>query len=334
VMLSVRDLRVAFPGAGQDDAAVDGVSFDVAEGEFFLIIGESGSGKSLTGKAVLGLGPENAVTTGSIRFDGRELLHRAERELRRIRGNEIGIVYQDPLNAMNPSKTVGDQIAESLIVHGKGTRRQANARAVELLDRVQAPDPHRIARAFPHEISGGMRQRAVIAMALACGPRLLIADEPTTALDVTIKAQILALLAELRRDMALTVILITHDMGVVAELADRVLVMYAGKVAEIGTVDVVMRRPSHPYTKALLLSASVSDSPFKEELTAIAGTAPSLFDRPSGCRFHPRCPRAQADCVQLEPLLERDGPGYVACHHPLTQEGGGFRMAAAWAPHE
>jgi oligopeptide/dipeptide ABC transporter ATP-binding protein len=313
-MLQIRDLSVSFGRR----RAVDGVSFDVEEGEFFLVIGESGSGKSLTGEAVLGLNPSGSARSGSIRFKGREVLDLPERELRRLRGDQIGIVYQNPLSAMNPVIRVGDQIAESIIVHGKGSGRAAATRAVELLERVHIPDPARVAQAFPHEISGGMRQRAMIAMALACGPSLLIADEPTTALDVTIKAQILELFAELRRERSLTIMLITHDMGVVTQLADRVLVMYAGKVAEVGPVETVMNQPAHPYTKALMLSGAMSEAPFKSILQVIPGAAPTLDARPPGCRFNPRCAYAQDDCRTTMPSLRPIAGSLAACHHPLV----------------
>jgi oligopeptide/dipeptide ABC transporter ATP-binding protein len=318
MILSVKDLRIWFGEPGAELTAVEGLSFEVAEGEIFAVIGESGSGKSLTGMSILGLAPATAKAAGSIRFMGREVLNRPESELRRLRGREIGIVYQDPLGSMNPVWPVGDQIAEALRAHGLADRPTAARRAVELLERVHIPDPRRVARAYPHEISGGMRQRAMIAMALACGPKLLIADEPTTALDVTIKAQVLELLAELRREMALTIVIITHDMGVVAELADRILVMYAGKAAEIGAADVIMHHPSHPYTQALMLSAMMSETAPKQALKAIEGTAPMLHAYPPGCRFHPRCPFAEADCRQQVPLLRLHGEVALACHHPLV----------------
>jgi oligopeptide/dipeptide ABC transporter ATP-binding protein len=318
VILTVEDLRIWFGEPGAELAAVDGLSFAVAEGEFFAVIGESGSGKTLTGMSIAGLAPAAARAAGSVRFMGREVLNRPEAELRRLRGREIGIVYQDPLGAMNPVWPVGDQIAEALRAHRLADRATAARRAVELLERVHIPDPLRVARAYPHEISGGMRQRAMIAMALACGPKLLIADEPTTALDVTIKAQVLELLAELRREMALTIIIITHDMGVVAELADRILVLYAGKAAEIGAADAIMSRPAHPYTRALMLSAMMSETAPKRELRAIEGTAPMLNSFPPGCRFHPRCPSAAADCRREVPLLRPHGPVALACHHPLA----------------
>ncbi len=318
MILSVSDLRIWFGEPGAELAAVDGLGFEVEEGEIFAVIGESGSGKTLTGMSVVGLAPATARASGSIRFRGREMLNRPEAELRRIRGREIGIVYQDPLGSMNPVWPVGEQIAEALRAHGLADHRKAARRAVELLERVHIPDAARVAKAYPHEVSGGMRQRAMIAMALACGPKLLIADEPTTALDVTIKAQILDLLAELRRDMALTVIIITHDMGVVAELADRILVMYAGRAAEIGAADTIMRRPAHPYTRALMLSAMMSQGEPKRELPAIQGTAPMLNAFPEGCRFHPRCPLATADCRRSVPALRPHGPVRLACHHPLV----------------
>ena len=317
MILEVRDLRVRFGhGAGARNA-VDGVSFDVAEGEFFLVIGESGSGKSLTGGAIVGLNPSGAAVSGSVRFKGRELVGQPERVLRRVRGREIGIVYQNPLSAMNPVWPIGDQVAETLLVHGVTDRRRAAIRAVELLERVHIPDPGRVAQAYPHEISGGMRQRAVIAMALACDPTLLIADEPTTALDVTIKAQMLDLLVELRRDMNLSVMLITHDMGVVAQVADRVLVMYAGRVAEVGPVEQILSRPTHPYTEALMLSGGLSEAPFKAPLQAIPGAAPPLENRPAGCRFHPRCRKAEDDCRTRVPELRPIQVTLAACHHPL-----------------
>jgi oligopeptide/dipeptide ABC transporter ATP-binding protein len=317
MILSIRDLRIGFRQRDRELIAVDGLSFDVAEGETFVIIGESGSGKSLTGMSITGLQPPNAFVSGSILFRNKELLHRPEAELRKIRGREIGMIYQDPLSSINPVWPVGDQIAEALSAHELSRGAAAARRAVELLERVHIPDPKRVARAYPHEISGGMRQRAMIAMALACGPSLLIADEPTTALDVTIKAQIIELLAELRRDMALTVMLITHDMGVVAEIADRILVMYAGRLAEIGDADTIMRTPSHPYTAALMLSAMVSEAAPKQELQAISGSAPQLGAFPPGCRFHPRCPNAEDDCPLEQPPLRAAGASRFACYHPL-----------------
>ncbi|MFO1055856.1 MAG: ABC transporter ATP-binding protein [Dongiaceae bacterium] len=320
MLLEVSGLRIAFPGREGELVAVDGLDFAVAEGEIFVIIGESGSGKSLTGMSVVGLTPPTAAARGSIRFKGRELLGRPEPELRRVRGREVGIVYQDPLGAMNPVWPVGEQIAEALVTHRMASRGAAARRAVELLARVHIPDPARVARAYPHEVSGGMRQRAMIAMALACGPSLLIADEPTTALDVTIKAQVLELLQELRKELSLTIVLITHDMGVVAELADRILVMYAGKAAEIGPADAIMQRPSHPYTRALMLSAMIAEAPPKAELGAIRGTAPPLGARPSGCPFHPRCPAAQEDCRAAMPPVRAHRAVRLACHHPLTLE--------------
>jgi oligopeptide/dipeptide ABC transporter ATP-binding protein len=318
MILSVRDLAIGFRRPGRDLVAVDHISFDVAQGETFVIIGESGSGKSLTGMSIAGLQPQAAFATGSIRFKDRELLNRPDAELRRIRGREIGLIYQDPLGSLNPVWPVGNQIAEALTAHGLASGAEADRRAVEMLDRVRIPDPQRVARAYPHEISGGMRQRAMIAMALAAGPSLLIADEPTTALDVTIKAQMLELLAELRRELSLTIVLITHDMGVVAEIADRILVMYAGRIAEIGPADAIMRRPSHPYTAALMTSAMISEATPKHDLNAIVGVAPGLGAFPPACRFHPRCPKVQADCRTVEPLQRALGEVELACHHPVT----------------
>jgi oligopeptide/dipeptide ABC transporter ATP-binding protein len=318
MIVSVRDLTIGFRRDDRDLVAVDRISFDVREGETFVIIGESGSGKSLTGMSIAGLQPQSAFVSGSIRFKDRELLNRPDAELRRIRGAEIGLIYQDPLGSLNPVWPVGDQIAEALTSHRLARPAAAMRRAIEMLERVHVPDPARVAAAYPHEISGGMRQRAMIAMALAASPGLLIADEPTTALDVTIKAQILDLLAEIKREMSLTVILITHDMGVVAETADRILVMYAGRIAEIGSADAMMLQPSHPYTAALMTSAMISETPAKQELNAIVGGAPGLDAFPSGCRFHPRCPRADAECHKAEPQRRRLGPVEVACFHPIA----------------
>ncbi|WP_372954357.1 ABC transporter ATP-binding protein [Mesorhizobium sp.] len=316
-MLSVRNFSTGFRRAGENLVAVDAISFDVEQGETFVIIGESGSGKSLTGMSIAGLQPSSAFVSGSIRFKDREMLKQPDAELRKLRGTEIGLIYQDPLSSLNPVWPVGDQIAETLTAHGLANRAEARKRAVEMLERVRIPDPHRVASAYPHEISGGMRQRAMIAMALAAGPSLLIADEPTTALDVTIKAQMLELLAELKREMALTIILITHDMGVVAEVADRILVLYAGRIAEIGPADAIMLQPSHPYTAALMTSAMISQTPAKQELNAIVGGAPGLGSFPPGCRFHPRCPRAQDDCRTIEPPRRKFGAVELACHHPI-----------------
>ncbi|MFA6156510.1 MAG: ABC transporter ATP-binding protein [Mesorhizobium sp.] len=317
MILSVRNFSTGFRRAGENLVAVDAISFDVEQGETFVIIGESGSGKSLTGMSIAGLQPSSAFVSGSIRFKDREMLKQPDAELRKLRGTEIGLIYQDPLSSLNPVWPVGDQIAETLTAHGLANRAEARKRAVEMLERVRIPDPHRVASAYPHEISGGMRQRAMIAMALAAGPSLLIADEPTTALDVTIKAQMLELLAELKREMALTIILITHDMGVVAEVADRILVLYAGRIAEIGPADAIMLQPSHPYTAALMTSAMISQTPAKQELNAIVGGAPGLGSFPPGCRFHPRCPRAQDDCRTIEPPRRKFGAVELACHHPI-----------------
>ncbi|MET3578163.1 oligopeptide/dipeptide ABC transporter ATP-binding protein [Mesorhizobium robiniae] len=318
MILSVRDLAIGFRRPGGELNAVDRISFDVEQGETFVIIGESGSGKSLTGMSIAGLQPQTSFVSGSIRFKDRELLNRPDAELRKTRGREIGLIYQDPLGSLNPVWPIGNQIAEALTAHGLANRADAAKRAVEMLDRVRIPDPVRVASAYPHEISGGMRQRAMIAMALAAGPSLLIADEPTTALDVTIKAQMLELLAELKREMDLTIILITHDMGVVAEVANRILVMYAGRIAEIGPADSIMRRPAHPYTAALMASAMISETTPKHDLNAIVGVAPGLGAFPSACRFHPRCPMVQDGCRTTEPPKRPFGGVQLACHHPIA----------------
>jgi oligopeptide/dipeptide ABC transporter ATP-binding protein len=319
-LLKVEHLRVTFPRrGGTRSAAVDDLSFNVAQGEALVIVGESGSGKTLTALSILGLTPRTARIAGTIAFEGTDLSTVSERHMRRIRGRDISMIYQDPMSALDPVWSVGNQIVETILQHEKVSRSVAHARAVALLERVGLPEPKRIARAFPHELSGGMRQRALIAMALACSPKLLIGDEPTTALDVTIQAQILELLKELQRDLGLTIILITHNMGVAANLADRVLVMYAGRAVEVGTSTRIFKAPFHPYTQALLRSAEIREFAPKTPLAAIPGAPPPIDARPAGCPFHLRCPRAQPDCSAARPDLRGTDDELAACYHPVNE---------------
>jgi peptide/nickel transport system ATP-binding protein len=305
-LLEVQDLRVAFPTDEGVAQAVDGVSFALEPGEVLAIVGESGSGKSVTVMSLLGLVPGRLE--GSARLLGRELLGAPERELQRIRGAEIAMVFQDPMSALNPVQRVGDQIAEQIRAHDHGvTRAHARERAGELLERVSIPRDR--ARAYPQELSGGMRQRVMTAMALSCSPRVLIADEPTTALDVTIQAQLLRQLRRLGADSDLGVILVTHDLGVVADIADRIVVMYAGQVVEEGTLDEIFYDPRHPYTWGLLGSIPRVDRPRPERLPAIAGAPPSPLAPPPGCRFAPRCPHRFGRCRQPPPLVPPE-PGH------------------------
>jgi peptide/nickel transport system ATP-binding protein len=307
-LLTVEDLRVAFRTEDGLVQAVDGVSFHVDAGEVLAIVGESGCGKSVTGMTLLGLtrGP-NARFGGRAVFDGCELVGASDEQLRRIRGAEIAMIFQDPMTALNPVQRVGKQIAEQIRAHSELDEDAAMERARALLDRVGIPRPAERLRAFPHELSGGMRQRVMIAMALSCDPGLLIADEPTTALDVTIQAQILQELRQLREETNAGVILITHDLGVVTDVADRVVVMYAGQLVEQGTLDEIFYDPQHPYTWGLLGSITRIDRPRPARLPAIAGSPPSLADPPQGCRFRPRCPHAFAKCPELPPLEARAG---------------------------
>jgi peptide/nickel transport system ATP-binding protein len=307
-LLAVEDLRVAFRTEDGLVQAVDGVSFDVDAGEVLAIVGESGCGKSVTGMTLMGLTRSpNARFEGSATFDGSDLVSASDAQLRRIRGAEIAMVFQDPMTALNPVQRVGKQIAEQIRAHGDVDKDAALERARALLERVGIPRPTERLRAFPHELSGGMRQRVMIAMALSCDPRLLIADEPTTALDVTIQAQILEEVRRLRAETGAAVILITHDLGVVADVADRVAVMYAGQIVEQGTLDEIFYDPQHPYTWGLLGSIARVDRPRPTRLPAIAGTPPSLATPPRGCRFRPRCPHAFARCVELPTLEPRAG---------------------------
>lgn len=314
-VLSVDDLTVSFPSEQGRVTAVRGLSYQVSPGEVLGIVGESGSGKSVSSMAVMGLLPPQAKVTGSIRFQGRELLGRSDTELSQIRGRRISMIFQDPLSALTPVYTVGDQVAEALRVHSAQSRRAASARAVELLDLVGIPSAAQRARAFPHEFSGGMRQRVVIAMAIANDPDLIIADEPTTALDVTVQAQVLAVLATAREVTGAGIVLITHDLGVVAGFADRVQVMYAGRTVETGPVNEIFYHPRMPYTRGLLASIPRVDTGPSQPLIPIEGQPPSLAELGPGCPFAPRCPLVIERCLTTEPdLLPVSDTHLCACH--------------------
>jgi peptide/nickel transport system ATP-binding protein len=306
-LLEVDDLHVSFATEDGTVKAVDGVSFSVASGEVVAIVGESGSGKSVTAMTLMGLtrGP-NAQFEGAAHFDGQELIDATDAQLRKVRGAGIAMVFQDPMSSLDPVYRIGTQIVEQIRVHEKHvSKAQALDRAVELMERVGIPRAKERLRSYPHEFSGGMRQRVMIAMALSCSPKLLIADEPTTALDVTIQAQILDELRQLRDDTGAGVILVTHDLGVVADIADRVIVMYAGRVVEQGTLDEIFYDPQHPYTWGLLGSITRIDSDRAERLPAIAGLPPSLLSPPKGCHFRPRCPHAFERCTEVPELAAR-----------------------------
>src|SRR5215218_9063675 len=316
-LLEVEDLTVHFETEDGLVKAVDGISYTVDRGETFGIVGESGSGKSVSSLTMLGLTrARNARISGTVRFNGQDLLGASEDDLRQIRGNEIAMIFQDPLSSLHPFYKVGSQIAEGVRAHRDVSKAQAWDRAVEMLSLVGIPEPRKRADAYPHEFSGGMRQRAMIAMALANDPKLLIADEPTTALDVTVQAQILELIERLQSEFDTAVVVITHDLGVVAEMADEIAVMYAGRIVEHASTDMTFAGPEHPYTWGLLSSIPRLDSPRDEELVPIAGRPPSLINLPGGCSFHPRCPYVKPAHMKVEPVLDPvpDQPGHrVAC---------------------
>ena len=313
--LAIEDLNVTFKTNDGPLHAVRGVSFEVQANEVLAIVGESGSGKSVTSLTIMDLLPKALSTiTGSIRWDGQELVGASPEATRSLRGAEISMIFQDPLSALNPVHRVGDQIAEAITAHGKISKKEVRARVLELMTRVGISDPEKTMHRYPHEFSGGMRQRVMIAIALACNPKLIIADEPTTALDVTVQAQILHLLTALVKDVGSSVILITHDLGVVAGIADRVLVMYAGRIVEDATVDELFRSPSHPYTRGLLDSLPNLDGTITR-LKPIGGQPPNLSHEPPGCSFAPRCELREERCFGESPeLLEHEAGHRTACH--------------------
>jgi len=317
VLLRVEDLHVQFPTEDGVVHAVDGITYQVLRGRTLGIVGESGSGKTVASLTTLGLTRrQGARVSGRILFEGRDLVPLPEGELRSIRGNEIAMIFQDPLSSLHPLYKVSRQLTEAIHAHRHVSRAKARQRAVELLGLVGIPDPARRVDDYPHEFSGGMRQRVMIAMALANEPKLLIADEPTTALDVTVQAQILALMERLQRELGMAIVIITHDMGVVAEMADDIAVMYAGRIVETASAELMFAGPEHPYTWGLLRSIPTLDRSRDEDLVPIPGTPPSLIHPPSGCHFHPRCRYAQPDHARIDPALE-PVPGepthFVAC---------------------
>jgi len=317
-LLEIKDLRTHFLTRAGLVKAVNGVSFSLDNGELLGLVGESGCGKSITALSIMRLiAPPGKIVGGKILFDGKDLLKLSDKEMRDIRGDDIAMIFQDPMTSLNPVFTIGEQIAEALRLHRKLTRKQAREAAIEAMREVAIPDPARRIDDYPHQLSGGMRQRVMIAMALACNPRLLIADEPTTALDVTIQAQILELLNELRRNRDLAVLLITHDLGVVAEIADRVAVMYTGRIVEESDVNELFLRPKHPYTEGLLRSVPklTAEHVAKiERLQTIEGVVPSPTDLPPGCHFAPRCPYRMPRCTAEEiPLYELENNVKVRC---------------------
>lgn len=322
-ILQIEDLQTHFFTAVGTIRAVDGVSYALKAGETLGVVGESGCGKSVTALSVLRLvaNPPGRIVGGAVRFQGRNLLEVSDTEMERIRGNEISMIFQEPMTSLNPLYTVGKQIAEAVALHQALNRRDAWDRAVEMLKRVYIPEPERRAHAYPHQLSGGMRQRVMIAMALSCNPKVLIADEPTTALDVTIQAQILDLMRELQETFGTAIVLITHDMGVVAENADRVVVMYAGRKVEEADATRLFDHPGHPYTRGLLgsiphLDTAARSGARRPRLNEIKGMVPSLFKLPQGCTFAPRCGLASDQCRKVVPPLEEQRPGHwIACWH-------------------
>ena len=315
-VLEIADLEVTFPTIDGRVSAVRGVELSVDAARVLGVVGESGSGKTVTMLATLGLLPASAEVKGSVKFKGRELLGLSPRELRRVRGSGIAMIFQDPRTSLNPVHTIGHQIVEGIrIHHPEVSRKEAAKRAVELLALVGIPEPDKRARDYPHQFSGGMCQRAMIAMAVANDPAVLVADEPTTALDVTIQAQILDLLRDIQQEKGVAIVLISHNLGVVAGTADQVAVMYAGRVVECGAVDDVYERPRHPYTQGLLASIPRLTDSGHGRLRSIGGGAPSLLNLPSGCVFHPRCAYARPNCEVDDPALRAVGPVRAACHY-------------------
>jgi peptide/nickel transport system ATP-binding protein len=335
-LLEIQDLHVRFGTRDGVVKAVDGVSLSVERGQTVGIVGESGSGKSVTALSVMGLTRlPNATVEGRIVFDGIDLLGISSDELRRIRGSRVAMIFQDPLSSLHPLYKVGWQIVEAIRAHENVSADVARQRALEALVEVGIPSPSERLDSYPHELSGGMRQRVMIAMALVLDPEVLIADEPTTALDVTVQAQILELIRELQQEHGTAVVLITHDLGVIAEAADEVAVMYAGRVVERGPLETILDAPEHPYTWGLLQSIPGAEGAVTERLQPIKGAPPSLINVPSGCPFHPRCPRAFSVCPRLEPPLLESQPGHdVACHLRVEERrriGRALRRRQVWA---
>lgn len=322
-LLEVNNLSVSFDIYAGEVQAIRDITFNVKEGESVAIVGESGSGKSVTAQSIMRLNPSppSRIKAGSVKFDGQELLSLSEKEMQAVRGNKIGMIFQDPMTSLNPTLTVGAQITEGLIKHQGVSKSQAMARAIEMLHLVGIPNPEQRIKQYPHQFSGGMRQRVMIAIALACNPKLLIADEPTTALDVTIQAQIMRVMKDLQQKMGTSIILITHDLGVVADVCDRVIVMYAGRIVETGTKWEIFQNPQHPYTRGLLRSLPRLDQKKDEPLIPIPGTPPDLIKPPAGCSFCARCDEAMKVCVDNDPNL-----------HNI--KGSDSHAAACWMLHE
>jgi len=321
VLLEIRDLRTWFDTEEGTIKAVDGVNYVIGRGETLGVVGESGCGKSVTAMSILQLlpVPPARYAGGQILFEGRNLLDCSEAELRKVRGNDIAMIFQEPMTSLNPVFTVGNQIGETLQLHRGMSQREARAASIGMLEKVGIPSPELRVDEYPHQLSGGMKQRVMIAMALACDPALLIADEPTTALDVTIQAQILDLLRDMQQSLGMSILLITHDLGVVAEMSDHVAVMYASKIVEYSSTENLFARPRHPYTFGLFQSLPEMHGEHAERLREIPGSVPNPLDFPSGCKFRERCFKATARCAEEEPALVDVGGGHLlACHEPIT----------------
>lgn len=320
-LLDVKELSVHFGDKNTPFKAVDRISYQVAQGEVLGIVGESGSGKSVSSLAIMGLiDHPGRVSAESLQFENTNLLTLESKAKRQLIGDDVAMIFQDPMTSLNPAYTVGFQIMEALKTHEGGTKKTRKDRTLELLRLVGIPDPESRIDVYPHQLSGGMSQRVMIAMAIACRPKLLIADEPTTALDVTIQAQIMELLLELQKKECMSLILITHDLALVAEAADRIIVMYAGQIVEEGTAKDIFREPKHPYTQALLRSLP-EFAEGKSRLASLQGVVPGKYDRPTGCLLNPRCPYATEYCRQVEPQLHHIGSRKVKCHTPLNEQG-------------